>query len=126
MPSQLDSIVYECPLPDAYTEEEVDEHIMWVKLVLNFSLKKSIEILGDKAEKANIKELQQIHDMGTYKPQDAKKVTKSLSKKHVTPWNLYYSLQKRKVGTSKLENAIWGISNTHSKDMKNLWGFLPQ
>ena len=51
-------------------------------LVSHFSLKNSIELFGNRAEKTTTKELQQIHDMGTYEPQDA---SNSLSKRNVMP-----------------------------------------
>ena len=64
--------------PVGLAEEHVGEHIMWVILALHFSLKKGIELFGDRAEKATTKELQTIHDMSTYEPQeqDALKLSK--------------------------------------------------
>ena len=48
---------------------------MGVVLIENFNIKKSINIFGDRAETAVMKELQTIHDMNTYKPMDASKPT---------------------------------------------------
>ena len=42
----------------------------------HFSLKKGIALFGDKAEQATTEELQAIHDMGTYEPLDASKLTR--------------------------------------------------
>ena len=64
------------PPLDACSEKELDYHIMGVILVSHYSLKKGIELFGYKAQKATTKELKEIHDMGTYGPQDAKKRTK--------------------------------------------------
>ena len=41
-----------------------------------FSLKNGIALFGDKAGEATIEELQAIHDMGTYEPLDASKLTR--------------------------------------------------
>ena len=68
--TQLDIILDEYHPSDGYTEEEVDEHIMGMRMTLHFSLTKGIEIFGDKVEKATTKNLKQIHDMGMYKPHD--------------------------------------------------------
>ena len=45
-------------------------------LASHFSLKKGIELLGNRAEKATTKQLQQIHDMDNYELQDALKLSK--------------------------------------------------
>ena len=64
------------PPPVGLAEEQVDEHIMGIILALYLSLKKGIELFGDRSEEATTKELQAIHDMVTYKPQDASKLSK--------------------------------------------------
>ena len=47
---------------------DIDEHVTVTGLIMSnqFSLKKGLELFGDKAEAATGKELQQIHDMDTY------------------------------------------------------------
>ena len=45
-------------------------------LASHYSLKKGTELFGEKANDATTKELQQIHDMGTYEAQDSSKLTK--------------------------------------------------
>ena len=52
----LDSLIDE-PSPVRLAEEQVDGHIMGVILALHFSLKKGIELLGNRAEKSTLKEL---------------------------------------------------------------------
>ena len=52
--------------PALMSEFEVDEHILGVILVQQFNLKKGLGLFGNKAEVATLKELKQIHDMGTY------------------------------------------------------------
>ena len=49
---------------------------MRVILALHFSLKKGIELFVNWAEKSATKELQDIHDMGTYEPQDTSTLSK--------------------------------------------------
>ena len=58
------------------SEEQVDEHILGLILASHFSLKKGMALFGERAEKATTKELQAIHDMGTYGFQDASKLSK--------------------------------------------------
>ena len=61
---------------DAYPETELDEHITGVIYVSYYSLKKGVELFQNKAGHASTKEQKSIHDMGTYRPHDAKKSTK--------------------------------------------------
>ena len=44
-------------------------------VALNMNLRKGLELFGDKAEIVTVKELSQIHEMGTYVPLDAGKLT---------------------------------------------------
>ena len=39
-------------------------------LVQQYNLNKGLDLFGERAEEATTKELQQIHDFGTYIPQD--------------------------------------------------------
>ena len=63
------------PLPPL-TEAQVESHIMGVVLAQQYTLKKGLEKFGDRAAEATTKELKQIHDIGTYQPLDAIKLTK--------------------------------------------------
>ena len=74
--AQIDSLIDENPPPVGLTEEQLDDHIMGVILAQHFSLKKGIALFGNKAEQATTAELQAIHDMGTYEPLDASKLTR--------------------------------------------------
>ena len=47
---------------------KINEHILGVIMIHQYNLKKGLELFGDKAELATVKELRQIHDMGTYVP----------------------------------------------------------
>ena len=66
----------ENPPPVGFTEEQLDDHIMGVVMAEHFFLKKGIKLFGDKAEAATATELRAIHDMGTYEPLDASKLTR--------------------------------------------------
>ena len=44
-------------------------------MIDNFNMKKGIGIFGDRDETTVMKELQNIHDMNTYKPIDASNLT---------------------------------------------------
>ena len=64
------------PPPVGFTEEQLDNHIMGIVMAKHVSLKKAIELFGHKAEDATTEELRAIHDMGTYEPLDASKLTR--------------------------------------------------
>ena len=50
------------------TEEQSDAYIVGVIFAQHFSLKKGLELFGEKADPAVHKELEQIHKMDTYEP----------------------------------------------------------
>ena len=50
------------------TEEQSDAYIVGVIFAQHFSLKKGLELFGEKGETAVHKELEQIHKMETYEP----------------------------------------------------------
>ena len=56
-------------------EEDIEAHTMGIVLVENFNMKKGIDIFGDMSETAVMKYLQKIHDINTYEPIDAYKLT---------------------------------------------------
>ena len=53
--------------PPGMTEEETESYIMGVLLICHFNMKKGINLFGNRAKTAVMKELQKIHDMNTYK-----------------------------------------------------------
>ena len=61
----------------ARTMDEADTNveILGVIMIQQYNLRKGLELFGDKAETAAVKELSQIHEMGTYVPLDAGKLT---------------------------------------------------
>ena len=50
------------------TEAHIDPHFLGVILVQQYGLKKGIELFGEKAYAAVVKELTQIHELDTYEP----------------------------------------------------------
>ena len=48
---------------------------MVVVLVEHYNMKKGLELFGEQGDKAVTKEIQNIHDMNTYKPMDASKLS---------------------------------------------------
>ena len=78
--------------PSGLGEEEVNEHILGVILIHQYNLKKGLELFGEKGELATVKELKQIHDMGTYVPFEAGKLTPEMKK---GPYRLSCSLWRR-------------------------------
>ena len=46
-----------------------------VIVVHQYNLRKGLELFGDKADTATVKELSQIHEMGTFVPLDAGELT---------------------------------------------------
>ncbi len=57
------------------SKEDVEAHVLGIIMVQQFSLRAGIKQFGDKATESVSKELQQIHDMGTYDPVDPDKMT---------------------------------------------------
>ena len=49
-------------------EAHTDAHILGVILVKQYGLKKGMELLGQKADAAVVKEITQIHELEAYKP----------------------------------------------------------
>ena len=58
-------------------DDSLTEHLLGVILVQQYNLKKELELFGYRADAATTKELQQIHDFGTYVPQDAKELSRA-------------------------------------------------
>ena len=78
--------------PPAMTEEDINAHIMGLVLVEHYNMKKGLELFGERGDKAVTKELQNIHDMNTYDPMDASKLSYQ-EKKMI--WLPYCSLLRK-------------------------------
>ena len=66
---------------------------MGVILVQQYNLKKGLELFGDRAEVATTKELQQIHNFGTYVPQEATSLSRAERMKALSA--LMFIVEKR-------------------------------
>jgi len=86
----LDSISQEVREMD---DQEIEEHITGLIMAHQYSFKKGMELYGDRAEKATIKELKQIHEMDTYTPMDAKKLSREEKNKALSA--MLFLTQKR-------------------------------
>ena len=75
------------------SEEEENEHVLGVILIHQYNLKQGLELFGDKAELATVKELKQIHDMGTYVPKLASELSAEEKKKALS--SLMFIVDKR-------------------------------
>ena len=89
----LDCLMSENWPPVDFTEEQLNDHIMGVVMSEHFSLKKGIRLFGDKAKEATTKEVQAIHDMGTYELLDASELTRD--KKRDALESLLFITEKR-------------------------------
>ena len=56
------------------SKEDVESHVLGMIMVQQFSLHAGIKQFGDEATESVSKELQQIHNMGTYEPVDPDKM----------------------------------------------------
>ena len=77
-------------------------------MIHQYNLRKGLELSGDKAEAAKVKELSQIHKMGTYVPLDAGELTAEQKAKALT--SLMFIVEKRD-GRIKVRNVPWVASN---------------
>ena len=82
----------EAPLK-VMTKEQSDVHVVGVIFTQHFSLKKGLELFGDKADIAVQKELTQIHKMNTYEPVQKTDLTFKNRKKALA--QLMFTTKKR-------------------------------
>ena len=75
----VDSVVPEAQTASykarVFDEFDTNVEVLGLIMVHQYNLKKGLELFGDKAEVATVKELKQIHDMGTYVPLEAAGLT---------------------------------------------------
>ena len=58
----------DAPPPPKMTEAQTYAHMLGDILVQKYGLKKGMELFGEKADAAVVKELTQIHELETYEP----------------------------------------------------------
>ena len=66
----------ECKNEKALIEDHVVMHMLGVVLAHQYSVKEGIKLFGDRGRESVMKELQQLHDMVTYTPVHAHKLTR--------------------------------------------------
>ena len=81
-------------------EADIDEHIVGMIMANQYTLKKGLELFGEKAEVAALKEVRQIHDMATYTPLDPKTLSREEKNKAL---NALFFLTEEKTETSRPE-----------------------
>ncbi len=79
---------------------DVDKHIVGLIMAHQYSMKKGIELFGERAEKALLKELKRIHDMDTYTPMDHSKLTREQKRKALSTM---FFLTKKEMGESRAD-----------------------
>ena len=83
----------QAPYEDKQDHDNLTQHLLGVILVQQFNLKKGLQLFGGRAEEATTKELQQIHDFGTYIPQEAKNLSREERSKALSA--LMFIVEKR-------------------------------
>jgi len=74
-------------------EVNTNVEILGVIMINQYNLRKGLELFGDKAETATVKELSQIHEMGAYVPLEAGKLTAEQKAKALSA--LVFIVEKR-------------------------------
>ena len=85
--------------------DSLTEHRLGVIVVQQYNLKKGFELFGDRAKAATTKELQQMHDFGTYVSQDAKELSSAECLKALSA--LMFIVEKRN-GDIKVRKCAMG------------------
>ena len=78
---------------EAMSDEEIEAHILGVIMVEHYSMKKGIDLFGDRAEIAVTKELKKVNDMNTYEPKHAQDLTNKERKEALA--SLLFITEKR-------------------------------
>ena len=100
-------------------DDSLTEHLLGVILVQQYNLKKGLELFGDRAEEATIKELQQIHDFGTYIPQEAKSLSRAERMKALSA--LMFIVEKRNGNIKARKCAVGSKQRTFPGYVKAEW-----
>ena len=95
------------------------EHLLGVTLVQQYNLKKGMELFGDRAEAATTKELQSIHDFGTYEPQDAKLLSREERLRALSA--LMFIVEKRNGDIKARKVAVGSKQRTFPGYSKSEW-----
>ena len=107
--------------PDGGWQDDysLTEHLLGGILVQQYNLKKGMELFGDRAEAATTKELQSIHDFGTYEPQDAKLLSREERLKALSA--LMFIVEKRNGDIKARKVAVGSKQRTFPGYSKSEW-----
>ena len=84
-----------------------------------YNLKKRLEFFGERAEEATTKELHQIHNFGTYIPQDAKLLSREERLKALSA--LMFIFEKRNGVVKSRKCAVGSKQRTFTGYVKSEW-----
>ena len=104
---------------DWMNDEVLEEQMLGVILVQQYNLKKGMELFGDRAKEATTKELQQIHDSGTYVPVMQKDVTREEKIKAL--YALMFIVEKRDGRVKARKVAVGSKQRTFPGYVKSEW-----
>ena len=109
--------------PTPMTEEEIETHIIGVAMIDQYSLKKASKLFGeDASNKAVSKELNQIHNMDTYIPMDARQLTKEQRQKAL---NALLFLTQKRSGELKARKCADGSKQRFEHGYEKINGAAP-
>ena len=100
-------------------DDSLTEHLLGAMLVQQLNLKKGLELFGDRAEVATNKEPQQIHNFGTYVPQDMELLSREEQMKALLALML---IAKKRNGNIKARKcAVGSKQRTFPGVVKSEW-----
>ena len=100
-------------------EKDIEEQMLGVILVRQYNLKKGMELFGDRAKEATTKELQKVHDFGTYVPVIHKDLTQEEKTKAL--YALMFILEKRDGRVKARKFAVGSKQRTFPGYVKSEW-----
>ena len=100
-------------------DDSLREHLLGVILVQQYNLKKGLELFVDRAKEATTKELQQLHDFGTYIPQEAKSLSRAERMKAL--YALMFIVEKRNGNIKARKCAVGSKQWTFPGYVKAEW-----
>ena len=102
-----------------YNLKNTNVEVLGLIMIHQYNLKKGLELFGDKAEIATVKELKQIHDVGTYVSLEAAGLTPEQKAKALS--SLMFIVEKRD-SRVKARKSLLGASNGLSRVTARLSG----
>ena len=100
-------------------DNNLTEHFLGAILVQQYNMKKGLQLFGERAEEATTKELQQIHDFGTYVPQDATLLSREERLKALS--SIMFIVEKRNIVVKARKCAVGSKQITFTGYVKSEW-----